>query len=371
MNFPTIARVLRSTVTAEGAVALRVVEESLGTPGPGEIVVRMEAAPINPSDQGNLFGPADLATLRRRGDATIADIPEARRASVSGRVGLALPMGNEGAGTVIAAGADAASSIGRVVALFGAPAYATYRVVKADDALLLPDGITPEQGASAFVNPLTALGMVESMRLEGHRGLVHTAAASNLGQMLVRLCKADGVPLVNVVRSSESVKLLRDAGARHVCDQNDPDFETALTDAIAETNATLAFDAVGGGNLANQILRAMENALLRDTTEYSRYGSPVHKQLYAYGSLDTSPLVLDRSYGMAWAVGGWLVFSFLARAGAETSTRLRKRVADEITTTFASSYSATIGLDDALDPAHIREYSRKTTGTKVLIDPSH
>jgi NADPH:quinone reductase-like Zn-dependent oxidoreductase len=370
MNAPTNARVLQSTVTPEGTVDLRIADVPLPAPADDEIVVRMQAAPINPSDQGNLFGPADLATLRRDGASTIADIPEGRRRGVAGRVGRPLPMGNEGAGTVVAAGANASSFLGRVVAISGAPSYATYRVVRASDALPLPPGTTPEQGASAFINPLTALGMLETMRRDGHHALVHTAAASNLGQMLVRACRADGVPLVNVVRNADSVKLLRDAGAQYVCNQNDPDFDRSLADAIAATGATIAFDAVGGGTLANRILVAMESALLRQATEYSRYGTSVHKQIYVYGGLDTSPLVLDRSYGMAWGVGGWLLWPFLLSAGAETAARLRQRVADEITTTFASRYTATIGLDDAIDPEHIRAYSRKATGSKYLIDPS-
>jgi NADPH:quinone reductase-like Zn-dependent oxidoreductase len=370
MNIPANARVLQSTVTPGGTVDLRIADVPLPAPGEDEIVVRMQAAPINPSDQGNLFGPADLGSLRRDGASTIADIPEGRRRGVAGRVGQALPMGNEGAGTVVAAGANAASLVGRVVAIIGAPSYATYRVVPAAEALPLPAGTTPEQGASAFVNPLTALGMIETMRREGHHALVHTAAASNLGQMLARACRADGVPLVNVVRNADAVKVLRDAGAEFVCDQNDPEFEKALTDAIAATGATIAFDAVGGGTLANRILVAMESALLRKATEYSRYGTIVHKQVYTYGGLDTSALVLDRSYGMAWGVGGWLLWPFLQSVGAETAARLRQRVADEITTTFASRYSATIGLDDALDPEQIRAYARKGTGAKYLIDPS-
>jgi len=370
MNTPSITRVLQSTVTAQGTVELRIAEVPLPAPVEDEIVVRMQAAPINPSDQGNLFGPADLGSLRREGGVTIADIPEARRRGVAGRVGRALPMGNEGAGTVVAAGPKAASLAGRVVAIFGAPCYATYRVVRAADALALAAGTTPEQGASAFINPLTALGMIETMRREGHRALVHTAAASNLGQMLVRACRADGVPLVNIVRKPDAVKVLRDAGAEFVCDQSEPDFDRSLGDGIAATGATIAFDAVGGGTLANRILAAMESALLRTASEYSRYGTATHKQVYLYGGLDPSPVVLDRSYGMAWGVGGWLLWPFLQSAGPETAARLRQRVADEITTTFASRYTATIGLDEALEPEHIEDYTRRATGAKYLIDPS-
>jgi len=370
MNVPSTARVLQSTATPQGTIELRLMEVPLPAPGDDEIVVRMQAAPMNPSDQGNLFGPADLGSLRRASGATIADIPEVRRTSVAGRVGRALPMGNEGAGTVVAAGAKAASLVGRVVAIFGAPSYATYRKVRAADALALSPGTTPAQGASAFVNPLTSLGMIETMRREGHHALVHTAAASNLGQMLVRACRIDGVSLVNIVRSASAVAVLRDAGAEYVCDQSDPDFDQALADAIAASGATIAFDAVGGGTLANRILVAMESALQRKATEYSRYGTATHKQVYVYGGLDSSPLTLDRSYGMAWGVGGWLLWPFLQGAGPETVARLRQRVADEITTTFASRYTATIGLEDALDPDHIRAYTRKATGEKYLIDPS-
>jgi NADPH:quinone reductase len=271
---------------------------------------------------------------------------------------------------VIAAGADAKHLIGRAVAMIGGAMYATHRVIRTHEAWLLPEGATPAQGASVFVNPLTALAMVETMRAEGHSALVHTAAASNLGQMLNRICLADGVALVNVVRSAQQAEILRGIGAKHIVDSSSPDFAAALAQAVTETGATLAFDAVGGGGLANAILRAMETAATARMPAYSRYGSSTWKQIYIYGSLDFGPTELDRSYGLAWGVSGFLLTPFLMKAGAETIGRMRARVAAELTTTFASNYTAEISLAEALRPEVIRAYARKATGEKYLINPA-
>ena len=283
-----------------------------------------------------------------------------------------MPVGNEGAGTVVAAGASPAAQalLGRTVALLGGAMYAQYRCIAADQCLLLPEGATARDGASAFVNPLTALGMTETMRREGHAALVHTAAASNLGQMLQRICAADGIALVNIVRKPEQVALLKSIGAKHVCDSSAPDFIAALTDALAETGATLGFDAIGGGRLAGQILGAMEAALNRNAKVYSRYGSPVHKQVYVYGGLDTSPTEIVRSFGMTWGLGGWLLFPFLQKIGPEAAAALKQRVAAELKTTFASRYAGELSLADVLDPARIAVYGRRATGEKFLVDPS-
>jgi NADPH:quinone reductase-like Zn-dependent oxidoreductase len=283
-----------------------------------------------------------------------------------------MPVGNEGAGVVVAAGSDPAAQalMGRTVAIFGGAMYVQYRVVKAADALPLPAGTTPSEGASCFVNPLTALAMVEAMRREGHTALVHTAAASNLGQMLNRICLKDGVELVNIVRSAGQAKILRGIGARHVADSTSPDFQEELTDAIEATGATLAFDAIGGGRLVSQILSAMEAAVNRKAAGYSRYGSAVHKQVYIYGGLDTGPTELVRNYGMAWSLGGWLLPPFLAKIGPEAAQKLRERVAAELKTTFASHYTAEIGLAEALKPEVIAAYYRKSTGEKYLINPN-
>ncbi|WP_304191820.1 NADH oxidase, partial [Phenylobacterium aquaticum] len=283
-----------------------------------------------------------------------------------------MPVGNEGAGVVIAAGASPAAQalLGKTVALLGGAMYAQFRVVKAADVLLLPEGATARDGASCFVNPLTALGMVETMRREGHTALVHTAAASNLGQMLNKICLMDGVALVNVVRSPEQAALLAGIGAKHVVDSTSANFMEELTDALVETGATLAFDAIGGGKLAGQILTAMEIAANRKMTEYSRYGSTTYKQVYIYGGLDTRITELSRGFGMSWGLGGWLLTPFLMKIGAAEAGKLRQRVADELKTTFASHYSHEISLAEALNPEIIAGYNRRATGEKYLINPA-
>jgi NADPH2:quinone reductase len=367
---------LRSLVKESGEIELSLVRVPTPTPAADEVVVRVEATPINPSDIGLLFGAADLATVtvRGSGEQTVvtARIPPAAMRAMAGRVGQSLAVGNEGAGTVVAAGsgAQAQALLGRTVAVLGGAMYSQLRTVKVELCLPLPAGTSAADGASAFVNPLTALGMCETMRREGHRALVHTAAASNLGQMLNRICIADGIGLVNVVRRDEQVALLRDAGARHVVSTASPAFAGELTDAIAATGATIAFDAIGGGRLAGQILAAMEAALARSATEYSRYGTSTLKQVYLYGGLDTGPTEIVRSFGMAWAVGGWLLFPFLQRIGVDAANALKARVARELKTTFASRYTRTVSLAGALQPDAIAEYGRRATATKVLIDPS-
>ena len=365
---------LRSCVTSGGELQLTLAQVDTPAPGPGEVVVRIEAAPINPSDLGLLTGPADLSTLVAGTDADLpsatATIPEKRMPSMKARLDQAMPVGNEGAGTVVAAGEGADHLLGKTVALIAGAMYAQYRTVRATDAFVLPDDATPAEGASVFVNPLTALAMVETMRLEGHSALIHTAAASNLGQMLNRICLADGIGLVNIVRSEAQATLLRDAGAVHVCDSSAPDFAETLTDAVATTGATIAFDAIGGGDLVNRILTAIEAAANRKAGGYSRYGSSVHKQAYIYGSLDVRPTMIDRNFGLAWGIGGWLLTPFLARVGAQRTAELRARVNAELKTIFASHYSQVISLREALDPAVIAAYARRATGEKFLIDPS-
>jgi len=364
---------LRSLVT-DGKLELSLVDVELSPPGPGEVIVRIEAAPINPSDLGLLTGPADLATLRQGGTpdrpALTADIPAQRLPMVRARLDESMPVGNEGAGTVVAAGDGAEDLIGKTVAVIGGGMYTQYRKARLTDLLPFPEGVTAREGASAFVNPLTALAMVETMRAEGHTALVHTAAASNLGQMLNRICIADDVKLVNIVRSAEQAKILRDIGAKYVVDSTSENFRDELVDALAETGATLAFDAIGGGKLAGQILAAMEVAANRNATTYSRYGSNTYKQVYIYGALDLGPTVIGRDVGFAWGVGGFLLTPFLMKAGAEVVGRMRARVAAEIRTTFASHYTAEVSLAEALDKDTLLAYSAKKTGEKYLIVPS-
>ena len=367
-------RELRSTVS-DGVLRLSLDEVVIGDLGPDEIVVRVEAAPINPSDLGLLIGPADVATMRSEGSpdrpTLVFEIPEARRASVSARVGQSLSVGNEGAGTVVAAGEQAQGWMGRCVGMIGGGMYADLRKIRTRDALPLPEGVTAAEGAALTVNPMTALGFVETARAEGHSAIVHTAAASSLGQMLQKICASDGIPLVNIVRSDQQVQLLRDIGASIVLNSRDANFRAQLVDAVSATGATVAFDAIGGGSLGSDIMRAMEKGAVNRMTEYSRYGSSSFKQLYTYGALDLSPMVLDRlAFGFQWSVSGWLLTPFLQKAGAETVMRMRKRVFDELTTTFATRYTKTIGLGEALEPELLRAYERKATGEKFLINPT-
>ena len=344
---------LRSLIKASGELELSLVRVDVPDPAPDEIVVRVEGSPINPSDLGLLLGAADLSTAKVGAGPTLtASVPQHLMRAMAGRLDQSMPVGNEGAGTVVAAGSDPAAQalLGKLVAGIGGAMYAQYRTLKAADALPLPPGATAADGASCFVNPLTALGMVETMKREGHTALVHTAAASNLGQMLQKICLKDGVQLVNIVRSAEQAKILTGIGAKYVLDSTTPSFTADLTDALAETGATLAFDAIGGGKLAGQILGAMEAALNRTAKVYSRYGSATHKQVYIYGGLDVGPTELVRSYGMAWGLGGWLLTYFLMKTPPAEAQALRQRVADELKTTFASHYTAEIGLAEALDP---------------------
>ncbi len=367
---------LQSTIKADATLEVSLAEVEVPSPGPNDVLVRVEAAPINPSDLGLLFGPANIpnATVSGSPDRPIlqAKVPAGVMPGLAPRVDQALPVGNEGAGVVVEAGSSelAQSLLGRTVALIGGSMYSQMRCVPAAFCLALPEGTTPAEGASCFVNPLTALGMVETMKLEGHTALVHTAAASNLGQMLNKICQADGVSLVNIVRKPEQVELLRGLGAKHVCNSSDDDFMAGLTDALVETGATLAFDATGGGRLASQILTCMERAANRTAKEFSRYGSTTHKQIYIYGGLDTSPTELIRNYGMAWSIGGWLLTPFLQRIGAEKGQELRERVAREIKTTFASHYTREVSLAEALQLEAVHVYGRQSTGEKVLINPN-
>ncbi|TVX96997.1 NADH oxidase [Mycolicibacterium porcinum] len=367
---------LRSLVTPDGTLELSLHDVEIPAPGPDEVVVRVEASPINPSDLGLLIpAAADMAAATVAGTperpVVTAPLREGALAGMAARIGASLPVGNEGAGTVVAAGESpsAQALLGKTVGIAGGGMYAQYRVVNAAACLVLPDGATAKEGASSFVNPLTALGMLETMRREGHSALVHTAAASNLGQMLVKACLADGVPLVNIVRKAEQEEILRGLGATHVCNSASPSFETDLVEALKATSATLAFDATGGGTLASQILNGMEQAANATATQYSRYGSAVHKQVYIYGSLDTSPTVLTRNFGMAWGVGGWLLTPFLAGAGPETIAKLRARVAAELTTTFASNYTQEVSLPGLLKPEAFHSYLKKATGEKYLVTP--
>jgi NADPH:quinone reductase-like Zn-dependent oxidoreductase len=367
---------LRSLIKKSGELELSLASVPIPEPGPDEVLVRVEASPINPSDLGLLVGAADMSTAKTSGsgDAAVvtAKVPDGAMKAMAGRLDESMPVGNEGAGVVIKAGSsDAAQALlGKTVAMIGGAMYAQYRCLRAKDVLPLPPGATPAEGASCFVNPLTSLGMVETMRREGHKALVHTAAASNLGQMLNKICLKDGVDLVNIVRSAEQGDILRKLGAKHVVDSSKPTFMDDLTNALVETGATLAFDAIGGGRLAGQILTCMETAANKTAKVYSRYGSSVHKQVYIYGGLDMRPTELVRSFGMAWGIGGWLLFPFLQKIGPADGARLRQRVVDELKTTFASHYTKEVSLQEALQLQNIAAYGKRATGEKYLINPN-
>ncbi|MGB5902096.1 MAG: zinc-binding dehydrogenase [Xanthobacteraceae bacterium] len=367
---------LRSLIKKSGELEVSLLQVDVPEPAADEVVVRVEATPINPSDLGLLFGAADMSSAKASGTAQqpviTAPVPEAAMRAMAGRLDQSMPVGNEGAGVVVKTGSsDAAKALlGKTVAMIGGAMYAQYRTIKARDCMALPAGATAADGASCFVNPLTSLGMVETMRREGHKALVHTAAASNLGQMLNRICIKDGIALVNIVRSTEQTALLRGIGAKYICDSTSPTFMDDLTQALIETGATIAFDAIGGGKLAGQILTAMEVAANRTAKVYSRYGSDVYKQVYIYGGLDTGPTVINRSFGMTWGVGGWLLFPFLQKIGPADGARLRQRVLDELKTTFASRYTSVISLQEALQLANVAIYNKRATGEKFLIDPS-
>jgi NADPH2:quinone reductase len=375
-DLPEQALELRSLVTPQGSLELSLHDVPVPSPAANEVVVRVEASPVNPSDLGVLIPGADMSTATVSGTPehpiVTAPLPDGALAGLSARVGNSLPVGNEGAGTVVAAGSSptAQALLGKKVGIAGGGMYAQYRAVDVSACLVLPDGATAKDGASSFVNPLTALGMLETMRREGHSALAHTAAASNLGQMLVKLCIADGVPLVNIVRKPDQEKLLRSLGAVHVCNSSSPSFSTDLVDALTATSATIAFDATGGGTLASQILNGMEQAASATATEYSRYGSAVHKQVYIYGGLDTGPTTLTRNFGMAWGVGGWLLTPFLQRLGGDGFARLRARVAAELTTTFASTYTQEVSLAGMLAPDAFHSYVKRATGEKFLVTPN-
>ena len=367
---------LRSIIKSSGELQLSLVNVETPAPGPDEIVVRIQATPINPSDIGLLFGAADMTTAKASGSAEqpiiTASVPERFMKGMAGRVDQSMPVGNEGAGVVVATGSsDAAKALlGRTVAVLGGAMYSQYRTLPIAMSLLLPDDASAADGASCFVNPLTALGMVETMRREGHTALVHTAAASNLGQMLNKICMKDGVKLVNIVRRPEQVALLKSLGAQYIVDASTETFMSDLTEALVATGATLAFDATGGGKLAGQILTCMEAALNRNAKEYSRYGSTTHKQVYLYGGLDTAATEFHRSFGMAWGMGGWLLFPFLQKMGPSGTQALKARVAAELKSTFASHYAQEISLAQALQLDAIAAYGQRSTGAKYLINPS-
>jgi NADPH:quinone reductase len=367
---------LRSLAKKSGEIELSLANTSIPKPESDEVIVRIEAAPINPSDLGLLLASGDWTQAKVSGSAThpVVSAPLSAGAvqALAARIDIAMPVGNEGAGVVTEAGSSQAAQdlLGKTVAVLGGAMYSQYRCVKVNQCLVLPVGATAADGASSFVNPLTALGMIGTMRREGHKALVHTAAASNLGQMLNRLCLAERIGLVNIVRRKEQEDVLKSAGAVHVCRTDSSTFLRDLTEALVATGATIGFDAIGGGPLAGQILGCMETAVNRSATVYSRYGSTTHKQMYLYGGLDLSPTLLNRNYGMAWGIGGWLLTPYIEKIGPLAFQELKERVARDLKTTFASHYSQEISLAEALQPEIIAAYAKRATGQKYLINPN-
>jgi len=368
---------IRSKVTSEGNIELSITKAEKPIPSADEVLIRVEAAPINPSDLGLLLSfAADLSSISTSGTeeemVTSMKIHPALMGSMKPRLDQSMQAGNEGAGIIEDAGENVKELIGKTVGLAGGAMYSQYRCVPAASCLVMDEGTSPAEAASCFVNPLTALSFVETMKIENHTALVHTAAASNLGQMLVKICKDDGIPLVNIVRKSEHVELLKNLGAEHVCNTSDDNFMDTLVSALLETGATLGFDATGGGNggeLPGQILSAMEIAANKTAKEYSRYGSDTYKQVYIYGGLDQSPTILKRAYGMSWGLGGWLLTPMIGRIGMEKFQQMRMRVAKEIKTTFASSYAQEISFEQMLQPEIIKSYAKQATGEKYLVNP--
>ena len=368
---------IRSTVTSDGTVELSIVKVDTPTPTDDEVLIEILAAPINPSDLALLttFG-GDLSNINTSGsgDDTVASmkVHPAVMKSMNSRIDKSMQAGNEGAGVVVDAGVNAKGLVGKTVGLAGGSMYAQYKCAPAINCLVMEDGTTPSEAASSFVNPLTALSFIETMKMENHSAIVHTAAASNLGQMLVKICQSDGIPLVNIVRKEEQVEILKGIGAEYVCNTSDPDFMESLINALVETGATLGFDATGGGNngeLPGQILTAMEIAANKNSEKYSRYGSETYKQVYIYGGLDRSPTVLTRSYGMSWGLGGWLLTPMLGKIGMERVQEMRTRIAKEIKTTFASKYAKEISFNEMLQPEVMNSYSKQSTGNKFLVNP--
>ncbi|MBO9455711.1 zinc-binding dehydrogenase [Paracoccus sp. R12_1] len=366
----TTGKQLFTTLDADGTLTVAIEEVSFPDPTGDQVLVKMEAAPINPSDLAILAGAADLEKANYAPGKFVATVPEPYNAGSKSRHGLKLPAGNEGAGTVVAAGdSDAAKALmGQRIACVPGNAYSQYCIADAASCLPLGDH-SAEAGASAFVNPMTALGFVENARMDGQEAILHTVGASNLGQMLTRICNEDGIGLINIVRKASQAELLAKLGSTHVVNSSSDDFMSQLRSAIEDTGAFYGFDPIGGGRSVDHAFQAMEQVAVSRMAEYSRYGSNQPKRMFIYGRLDTGMTMLSPSYGFGWTLSGWLLFPFLQAAGSETVARMRKRVLDNLTTTFASHYKKRVNLDEMLTKDAVTDYSSMKTGEKYLVTP--
>lgn len=373
IELPSHGLQLRNRRTSDGEIELLLVDHPVQPPATDEVLIRVDATPINPSDLFGAVGAADVSLGRAGGDAgrpsLLIPLPEGPRQGPVGQTETAMPMGGEGAGVVVAAGAEAQHLLGKTVATVNGQMHAQYVTVKAAACVPLQEGTSARDGAAAFVNPFTTLLMVEHARLDGHQAIIHTAAASNLGQMLVKLCQIEGMPLVNIVRRSDQVETLRALGAEHVLDSSTPSFQDDLVAALTATGATVAFDAIGGGAMAGDLLDAMEAAAIARGASVSRYGTTVDKNVYIYGRLDFSPVVLGRDVGMRWGVAGWMSGQISQRLGAEKVTQLRARIPGELKTTFASEFTREVSLAEILKPDVLAAANRRATGEKFVILP--
>jgi len=366
----TTGKQLFTTLESNGTLTVEIEDVTFPDPTGNQVLVKMEAAPINPSDLAILAGAADLENAEYSSGRYVAKMPEPFNAGSKARHGLKLPAGNEGAGTVVATGdGDKAKELmGQRVACVPGNAYSQYCI--ADAAMCLPLGDhSAEDGASAFVNPMTALGFAENAKMDGQNAILHTVGASNLGQMLTRICKEDGIGLVNIVRKEDQVALLNELGATHVVNSSDDDFMKQLKSAIDDTDAFYGFDPIGGGKSVDSVFKAMEQVAVTKMTEYSRYGSNQQKRMFIYGRLDTGPTILSPSYGFGWTLSGWLLFPFLQSVGTETVGRMRKRVLENLTTTFASTYKKRVNLEEMLTKEAVTDYRAMKTGEKYLVMP--
>lgn len=366
---------LVSTISYEGSLRIELRQVPVAPPAADEVVIRVQACPVNPSDMSLMLGPVDADTLRvdrvSGRNVITGSIPADRLPALKRRWDQPVAIGNEGAGTVVAAGSGVSHLKGVKCAAFPMSGmFATYRVVNAADLIALPDDLEPEEAAAMFVNPLTVLAMLETLQREGHSAIVHSAAASNLGQMLVRMCGVEKIPLVNIVRHEEQVGLLRALGAQWVVSSSSPEFDRELFEAIEATGATLLFDAVGGGGLTDRVLRTMEAVGEKNLSAFSRYGSKQPKQAYVYSNLDPGPTQLSRAYGMSWNVSPFSLPFILEKLGRDVRARMQERVLQDIRSTFLSRYTGTIGLEQLLDLEMVRKITRRATASKYLLDPS-